>query len=112
MDARRIPGRADIGGGLYERGGEGGRFAALLRVLVAGLPNFALDNGTSAAWMDVTWLLAAATMIVGNLIAIVQSDPAAAGLFEHRARGLHSDRRGGGGRARVADEATQSVLII
>ena len=89
-----------------------GGFAALLRVLVAGLPNFALDNGTSAAWMDVTWLLAAATMIVGNLIAIVQSDLKRLLAYSSIAHaGYILIGVAAAGVPRVADEATQSVLI-
>lgn len=89
-----------------------GGFAALLRVLVAGLPNFALDNGTSAAWMDVTWLLAAATMIVGNLIAIVQIDLKRLLAYSSIAHaGYILIGVAAAGVPRVADEATQSVLI-
>jgi NADH-quinone oxidoreductase subunit N len=51
-----------------------GGFAAMLRVLVAGLPHFALDGETVAAWQDTVWLLAVLTMLLGNLVAVVQSN--------------------------------------
>lgn len=43
-------------------------FVAFLRIFVAGL------GGASAEWAPILWWLSAATMVVGNLIAVVQSD--------------------------------------
>jgi NADH-quinone oxidoreductase subunit N len=51
-----------------------GGFAALARVLGAGLSNFALDEGDAAAWQSTVWLVAILTMVLGNVVAIVQSD--------------------------------------
>ena len=44
-----------------------GAFAALIRVLVVILP-------IQAVWHDIVWVLAAATMIVGNVVALWQTD--------------------------------------
>jgi NADH-quinone oxidoreductase subunit N len=44
-----------------------GAFSALIRVLVVFLP-------VSAVWHDVVWVLAALTMIVGNVVAVLQTD--------------------------------------
>ena len=43
-------------------------FGALLRVLVAALESYQLD------WQPIVWVLAALTMVVGSVLAIVQSD--------------------------------------
>lgn len=43
-------------------------FVAFLRIFLVGL------GGASADWAPVLWWLAAATMVVGNVIAVVQSD--------------------------------------
>jgi len=50
-----------------------GGFAAMVRVLGVGMANFVLD-GSGAAWQDTIWILAVATMILGNIVAVVQSD--------------------------------------
>lgn len=44
-----------------------GAFAALIRILMVILP-------IQAVWHDIVWILAAATMIVGNVVALWQSD--------------------------------------
>ncbi len=48
-------------------GAKAGAFAALIRVMVVVLP-------VSVIWHDVVWILAAATMIVGNVVAVWQRD--------------------------------------
>jgi NADH-quinone oxidoreductase subunit N len=48
-------------------GAKVGAFSALIRVLVVFLP-------VSMVWHDVVWVLAAATMIVGNVVAVLQTD--------------------------------------
>jgi NADH-quinone oxidoreductase subunit N len=55
-------------------GAKAGGFAALLRVLAAGLPAFVIADGQAAAWQTITWVVAAATLIVGNLVAIAQTN--------------------------------------
>ena len=50
-----------------------GAFAALLRILREAVPNLALGGGEGAAsWQLILWLLAAATLILGNTVAIAQ----------------------------------------
>lgn len=52
-----------------------GGFASLLRVMVVALPLLVAKEGdVLAAWQTVVWLIAAVTMIVGNFIAISQTN--------------------------------------
>jgi NADH-quinone oxidoreductase subunit N len=52
-----------------------GGFAALLRIMIVGLPLLtAQADGGNASWQTVTWLVAAATLIMGNFIAIAQTN--------------------------------------
>ncbi len=56
-------------------GAKAGGFAALLRILAVALPSFVLADGqTTAAWQQLAWLVSAATLILGNIVAIAQSD--------------------------------------
>ncbi len=56
-------------------GAKAGGFAALLRVMVVALPTFFLNQGdTTTAWQTVVWIIAALTMIVGNFVAISQTN--------------------------------------
>ncbi|MCA0458332.1 MAG: NADH-quinone oxidoreductase subunit N [Chloroflexi bacterium] len=52
-----------------------GGFAALLRIVVVALPTFVLTSGeTIAAWQQTFWLVAAATILLGNFVAIAQTN--------------------------------------
>lgn len=52
-----------------------GGFAALLRIVVVALPTFFLKSGdTTAAWQQTFWLVAAATLLLGNFVAIAQTN--------------------------------------
>jgi NADH-quinone oxidoreductase subunit N len=55
-------------------GSKAGAFAALLRVLAAGLPVFVFVEGEAAVWQNVVAVIAALTLIIGNLIAISQTN--------------------------------------
>jgi NADH-quinone oxidoreductase subunit N len=56
-------------------GAKAGGFAALLRILAYALPAFVLQDGQSAAaWQTTVWIVAAATLILGNLVAISQTN--------------------------------------
>lgn len=55
-------------------GAKAGGFAALLRIMVVGLPTFTIGAQTAAAWQQTFWLIAAATLILGNLVAISQTN--------------------------------------
>lgn len=50
-----------------------GGFAALLRVMITGLAVFSGDN-SSAIWVDTVQIIAVATVILGNVVAIAQTD--------------------------------------
>ncbi len=61
-------------------------FAALLRVFATAFPSLSADM------TNILWVLAALTMIVGNITAISQIQyQAYAGLFQHCTCGLHPD---------------------
>jgi NADH-quinone oxidoreductase subunit N len=51
-----------------------GGFAALVRVFAGGMSSFVLGGETVAAWQSTIWLIAALTMILGNLVAVAQSE--------------------------------------
>jgi NADH-quinone oxidoreductase subunit N len=51
-----------------------GGFAALVRVFAGGMSNFVLSGESVAAWQNTIWLVAALTMILGNLVAVAQSE--------------------------------------
>ena len=53
-------------------GAKAGGFAALLRVLLVGLPTLTLTGATAAAWQDTIAIVAALTLILGNTVAIMQ----------------------------------------
>jgi NADH-quinone oxidoreductase subunit N len=56
-------------------GAKAAGFAALLRILGSGLPALVvLDGQITAAWQNTVWIIAAATMIIGNLVAVSQSN--------------------------------------
>ena len=55
-------------------GAKVGGFAALLRVLAVALPTFVVPGESVVAWQQITWLVAALTLIVGNFVAISQSN--------------------------------------
>jgi NADH-quinone oxidoreductase subunit N len=55
-------------------GAKAGGFAAMLRVLVVGLPTLMIASQTAAAWVDTVALLAVLTMIMGNFAAIMQTN--------------------------------------
>ncbi len=89
-----------------------GGFAALLRVLVAGLPNFVLENGDVAAWRDSIWIVAVLTMVLGNLVAIVQTDLKRLLAYSSIAHaGYILIAVAAAAKASEADGAVQAVLI-
>ncbi len=52
-----------------------GGFAALARIVVVALPSFVLEFSDAAAlWQQAFWIVAAATLIVGNFVAISQTN--------------------------------------
>ena len=55
-------------------GAKAGGFAALLRILAIALPVFVIQDGQNAAWQNVAVLVAGATLILGNFVAIAQQN--------------------------------------
>ncbi len=52
-----------------------GGFAALLRIMLVALPTLALgETGAVTAWQTTIWLIAAATLILANFVAISQTN--------------------------------------
>ncbi|MBN1680409.1 MAG: NADH-quinone oxidoreductase subunit N [Anaerolineae bacterium] len=89
-----------------------GGFAALLRVLAAGMPHFVLDAGAPAAWQDTVWLVAVLTMLLGNLVAIVQNDLKRLLAYSSIAHaGYVLLAVAAAGSAGLADESAQAVVI-
>lgn len=89
-----------------------GGFAALVRVLAAGMPHFALDGGAVAIWQDAVWLVAALTMLLGNFVAIVQSELKRLFAYSSIAHaGYMMVAIAAAGTAGVADDSAQAVVI-
>ncbi len=51
-----------------------GGFAALMRVMATGLAEFSVIEGNSASWLLAVQVIAAATLILGNILAISQTN--------------------------------------
>ncbi|RMF82026.1 MAG: NADH-quinone oxidoreductase subunit N, partial [Chloroflexi bacterium] len=51
-----------------------GGFAALLRIMAVALPGFVGAEEGIAMWQDVVWIVAAATLILSNIVAVAQTD--------------------------------------
>ncbi len=89
-----------------------GGFAALVRVFGWGMSNFVLDGETVAAWQTTIWLLAALTMLLGNLVAVVQSDLKRLLAYSSIAHaGYILIAVAAAGSASVANEAARAVVI-
>jgi NADH-quinone oxidoreductase subunit N len=94
-------------------GAKAGGFAALLRILAIALPSFVLSNTqTSAAWQQTVWLISAATLILGNIVAISQTNIKRLLAYSSIAHaGYILMGVAAAGTPGVTDEAVQSVLI-
>ena len=89
-----------------------GGFAALVRVFGSGIANFTLDNDTVAVWQDTVWLIAALTMILGNFVAIAQSELKRLFAYSSIAHaGYMLIAIAATGSAGVADEAARAIAI-
>ena len=89
-----------------------GGFAALVRMFASGMSNFVLDGHTVAAWQDTVWLVAALTMLLGNLVAIAQSDLKRLFAYSSIAHaGYILIAVAAAGSAGVTDEAARAVVI-
>lgn len=56
-------------------GSKAAGFAALLRVMIVGLPTLVVQaSDVTAAWQTTVWIIAAATLILGNFVALSQTN--------------------------------------
>jgi NADH-quinone oxidoreductase subunit N len=94
-------------------GAKAGGFAALLRIMVVALPAFVLrEADTVAAWQNVVSILAALTMILGNIVAISQSNIKRLLAYSSIAHaGYILVAVAAAGAAGVAENATRAALI-
>jgi NADH-quinone oxidoreductase subunit N len=90
-----------------------GGFGALLRIVVIALPVFVLREGqTAAAWQQVFWIIAALTLILGNFVAITQTNIKRMLAYSSIAHaGYVLMAVAAAGTAGVANSATQAALI-
>ncbi len=94
-------------------GAKAGGFAALLRILAYALPAFMLREGqTAAAWQTTVWVVAAATLILGNLVAISQTNIKRMLAYSSIAHaGYILMAVAAAGTSGVANEATRAALV-
>lgn len=89
-----------------------GGFAALMRVLIIGLPVLAVNEDAAAVWQTSIWVIAALTMIVGNFIAITQKNIKRLLAYSSIANaGYILMAVAAAGTASAADMATESALV-
>ncbi len=89
-----------------------GGFAALMRVLLIGLPVLVVNDDVAAAWQTSIWVISAVTMLVGNLVAISQTNIKRMLAYSSIANaGYILMAVAAAGTASVAGMATQSALV-
>lgn len=90
-----------------------GGFAALLRIMVIGLPSLVITEGdTVTTWQTTVWLIAAVTLILGNFVAIAQSNVKRMLAYSSIAHaGYILMAVAAAGTAGVADAATEAALV-
>jgi NADH-quinone oxidoreductase subunit N len=94
-------------------GAKAGGFAALLRILAVVLPTLvAVEGQTYAVWQNVVVLVAAATLILGNFVAIAQQNIKRMLAYSSIAHaGYIMMAVAAAGTAGVGDEAIRAALI-
>ncbi|MCB9450717.1 MAG: NADH-quinone oxidoreductase subunit N [Anaerolineaceae bacterium] len=94
-------------------GAKAGGFAGLLRIMVVALPTFVLHDGqTAAAWQQTFWIVAAATLILGNIVAISQTNVKRMLAYSSIAHaGYIMIAVAAAGTAGVANDATRAALL-
>jgi NADH-quinone oxidoreductase subunit N len=89
-----------------------GGFAALLRILIAALPTLILGSSDNAAWQLTVALIAAATLILGNVVAIVQTNIKRLLAYSSIAHaGYIMMAVAAGGTPGLGDQAAQAALV-
>ncbi len=93
-------------------GAKVGGFAALLRVLIVALPTFVVGSSDVVAWQVTISLIAAATLILGNLVAVVQTNVKRLLAYSSIAHaGYAMMAVAAAGTAGFADQAARAVLV-
>lgn len=94
-------------------GAKVGGFAALLRILLVALPAFFIrEADTAATWQTVTWIIAALTLILGNIVAISQTNIKRLLAYSSIAHaGYVLMAVAAAGTPAVADSATRAAVI-
>jgi NADH-quinone oxidoreductase subunit N len=90
-----------------------GGFAALLRIMVVALPTFALTAGAAnTAWQVTFWVIAAITLVWGNIVAVAQTSIKRMLAYSSIAHaGYIMMAVAAAGTAGVANNAAQAALI-
>ncbi|GAB4573969.1 MAG: NADH-quinone oxidoreductase subunit N [Anaerolineae bacterium] len=87
-------------------------FAALLRILIVGMPTLVIADSTAAAWVNILAIIAALTMILGNLVAIWQNNIKRMLAYSSIAHaGYILVAVAAAGHAGVADQGVQAALV-
>jgi NADH-quinone oxidoreductase subunit N len=94
-------------------GAKAGGFAALLRIMVVGLATFVLRDGqTAAAWQQSFAIVAALTLLLGNFVAIAQTNVKRMLAYSSIAHaGYVMMAVAAAGTSGVANAATQAALL-
>lgn len=94
-------------------GAKVGGFAALIRLVAVALPTFVLAEGdTVTVWQQAFWLVAAATLILGNFVAVAQTNVKRMLAYSSIAHaGYIMMAVAAAGTAGVADAAAQATLL-
>lgn len=87
-------------------------FAALLRILVVGLPTLTIAGTTAAAWVTALALIAALTVVLGNFVALRQTNLKRMLAYSSIAHaGYIMMAVAAAGHPTVADQGVQAALI-
>ncbi len=93
-------------------GAKVGGFAALLRLMMVALPTLVVGNADAPAWQAAVALIAAATLILGNVVAIVQTNIKRLLAYSSIAHaGYVMMAVAAGGASGMADQATRAALV-
>jgi NADH-quinone oxidoreductase subunit N len=89
-----------------------GGFAALLRLFIVALPTLVIGSSEGAAWQITVALIAAATLILGNFVAIAQTNIKRLLAYSSIAHaGYIMMAVAAGGTAGIGDQAAQAALV-
>jgi NADH-quinone oxidoreductase subunit N len=91
-----------------------GGFAALLRILVVALPTLVVvDSASAAAWQQIMTLIALATLLIGNIVAVAQTNIKRLLAYSSIAHaGYILMAMAAAGTTGIADQAAQAILVF